>query len=307
LIESGWERAPHQHLPPQRIKDIATQAFPKEVLRTNELVTTGHANTNYKLTFQSGLKALLRVHVRDSQGVAREAAITKLVSQTVPVPALIIANEEDDWSVWEWIDGDLLEHSPDQFAEVAAGLGQVLAAIGRHRFDAAGFLDSSFNIDFKFDEACQAYVDRMRQCLGMPIAQERLGDLAPQTNKFINANQHLLDPYRNACQLVHADYKASNLLIRGGKVAGVLDWEFAHSGSPLLDIAILFRHRDSMPPNTLENFQKGFEEAGGFLDSNWRQATRYLDLVSLLDFLSRENLGPKATKDVLGLIAGTTS
>src|SRR5207302_5971459 len=54
------------------------------------------------------------------------------------------------------------------------------------------------------------------------------------------AHRHLLDSVQQRRSLVHADYRLWNLLMRneGGfwTVAGVLDWEFAFSGWPLVDV-----------------------------------------------------------------------
>jgi aminoglycoside phosphotransferase (APT) family kinase protein len=37
--------------------------------------------------------------------------------------------------------------------------------------------------------------------------------------------------------VVHGDYRTGNLLVNGGKINGVLDWEMVHIGDPLEDVA----------------------------------------------------------------------
>ncbi len=37
--------------------------------------------------------------------------------------------------------------------------------------------------------------------------------------------------------LVHADYRTGNFLVEGGRITGVLDWEMAHLGDPIEDLA----------------------------------------------------------------------
>jgi aminoglycoside phosphotransferase (APT) family kinase protein len=39
--------------------------------------------------------------------------------------------------------------------------------------------------------------------------------------------------------LVHGDFRAGNLLFDGGRITGLLDWEFAHIGDPARDLAWL--------------------------------------------------------------------
>ena len=39
-------------------------------------------------------------------------------------------------------------------------------------------------------------------------------------------------------QLVHGDWHDGNILYRGGRVSGILDFDFAHPDLPLVDVAI---------------------------------------------------------------------
>ena len=75
---------------------------------------------------------------------------------------------------------------------------------------------------------------------------------------------------------------------RDGKlrVAAVLDWEFAFSGPPLLDIGGMLRHSESLPPDFEPDFIRGFSENGGQLPPEWKKTVRLLDLINLCQFLS---------------------
>ena len=87
--------------------------------------------------------------------------------------------------------------------------------------------------------------------------------------------------------LVHADFNFKNLLTRpDGRVAAVLDWEFAMVNSPLIDLGNYFRFASDHTPQSTEEFLRGYTEAGGVLDEGWRRQARLHDLVSLLDFLN---------------------
>ena len=44
-------------------------------------------------------------------------------------------------------------------------------------------------------------------------------------------------PVAQKIALVHADYRTGNLLVDGGRITGVLDWEMVHLGDPLEDVA----------------------------------------------------------------------
>jgi aminoglycoside phosphotransferase (APT) family kinase protein len=48
--------------------------------------------------------------------------------------------------------------------------------------------------------------------------------------------------------LVHGDYRPGNLLFEADRISGVLDWEFAHLGSPLRDLAWLLAKSNRVDP-----------------------------------------------------------
>ena len=269
---------------------------------------SGKANTNLKVLLSSGKDVVLRFYDRDASACAKEAALATRLWGTVPIARPIWSDPGSAVSLWEWVPGEVLEDCPERIPDVASDLGRVLATIGETRFDRAGFLDGDLAISYAFDDACGAYVGRMRECLGTELARTRIGsELAGRTDRFIEERQALLDPYRGFRSLVHSDYKASNLLVEGSRLAAVLDWEFAHSGSPLLDISILLRHRHEWSERAMGDFARGFRDGGGYLDARWLEASSYLDLVSLLDFLVRPGLGPRAATDIADLIARTVS
>jgi hypothetical protein len=74
--------------------------------------------------------------------------------------------------------------------------------------------------------------------------------------------QGLLDEVGQAC-LVHGDFNPKNLLVdpASGEVTGVLDWEFAHAGTPVTDLGNLLRfERD---PGFTEGVLNGYLEIVG--------------------------------------------
>ena len=59
--------------------------------------------------------------------------------------------------------------------------------------------------------------------------------------------------------LQHSDYKPWNLLVRDGRIAAVLDWEFAFAGPRLNDIGNFIRYSDRQPPEYLTRFAAGYQ------------------------------------------------
>jgi aminoglycoside phosphotransferase (APT) family kinase protein len=66
-------------------------------------------------------------------------------------------------------------------------------------------------------------------------------------------------------------------------VAAVLDWEFAFSGSPLLDVGHFLRYERAAQPLREPQFSRGFVEHGGKLPEDWRHVVRVIDLTALAD------------------------
>jgi aminoglycoside phosphotransferase (APT) family kinase protein len=60
--------------------------------------------------------------------------------------------------------------------------------------------------------------------------------------------------------LVHGDCGPHNLLVRDGKLAGLLDWEFLHTGDPAEDLGIARVYAETMMP--WSEFMREYREAG---------------------------------------------
>ena len=78
--------------------------------------------------------------------------------------------------------------------------------------------------------------------------------------------------------LAHGDFKPTNVLVDESGLTGVVDWEFAHAGTRLADVAQMLRHPESLPPG----FAAAFADALG-LDADAVLLARTLDLANLVD------------------------
>lgn len=108
--------------------------------------------------------------------------------------------------------------------------------------------------------------------------------------------QHLerydfLFPDHTENHLVHADYDPANILVQHiqgeWKISAILDWEFAFSGSTLCDVANMLRYAHHMPTEFEEAFIQGLQNGGVQLAENWRITMCLLNLLALLDCLTR--------------------
>lgn len=106
---------------------------------------------------------------------------------------------------------------------------------------------------------------------------------------FAERSQPLIEAAASVDRLVHADFNAKNLVIAsnaGRWHVSVLDWEFARSGNPLVDVANMLRFPEDLSLDFEEGFIAGFRDSGGVLGEQWRETSRALDLFALTDLLT---------------------
>lgn len=103
-------------------------------------------------------------------------------------------------------------------------------------------------------------------------------------------DQHRAQAYGPAA-LTHDDFNYNNMLVEGDRVAAVLDWEFAHVGTPAADLAYLWYAAQSM--GSFGDFLKAYEDAGGWLPSQDQ-----LDFYLLWGQLRLGVMGHKAVRNL---------
>lgn len=285
-----------------------------------ELLTTGKANTSYKVQLDGLAEPLLvRLHIRDQLSCQKEYNIFQALHSRVPMAEILYfepspANFGFPYSIIKWVEGQLLDHvfsSQDTAAveQVAHSVGATLAAIGAYHFSQPGLIDHNLAISLPFSSTADSWAGFIRQCLegctGQHLGEswsERLGHLVTETSPLLNQ-------LPDTTSLVHADFKGPNILVHqakeGWQVAAVLDWEFAYAGSPLSDVGTIMRHQNGFNPAFKQPFIDGFAGQGGKLPADWEKAARLLDLLNLCDFLNRPEPDTTMRLDVTRLITET--
>ena len=140
---SNDRRNPHIPFDPTLIQDFLKG---KGILSV-ELIASGKSNTNYKLVLRDGGTYVLRLY---SQGDARrENYIMGLVKDIVPVPTEL--DQGEGWSVYTFLNGELLESVPQHTGAAA----EALARISSVKFDSPGWVDAEGTVtafDFGSDK-----------------------------------------------------------------------------------------------------------------------------------------------------------
>lgn len=274
----------------------------------------GHSGETF-LAEAAGERSVVRVY--GGRGARRgpsapevDAAVLRLVRGLLPVPEVLEVRRPAVHAgtpgllVTTFLPGELLEQvlprlDEEGLAVVGESLGHALARLAHVPMLRTGtFADSDLRVEpFPAAEDLVAWVDS--HATGTALADWVPADLAALRDVAEGA-QRLLDRLDRVV-LVHSDFNAKNLLVDPDtlELTGVLDWEFAHAGTPLADLGNLLRF-DRAPALVDAVTRTYLREAGG-LDGLTTAAevlelARAADLAALVELASRKGENPVADR-----------
>jgi len=179
---------------------------------------------------------------------------------------------------------------PRDLSAIMYEVGMILSKITSYAFPKSGFLNKELEV---IPYESSDIITFAQDCLNGKTVVSLL------SHKVISGIQKAIDQYAslfptdNEKHLVHGDFDPVNILvdkINGSwSVTGILDWEFAFSGSCLWDVANMLRYAHKMPPEFQNSFIDALEKHGIKLPEHWRTTTHLLNLLSLLDLLKRSD------------------
>jgi len=306
------------------VQQIIDYAFPGLRATDVQVLSGGLINTNLKVLLTSDRPPVVLRLYRDGAAICRkEVALLNQVSQTVPVPK-VLHSEPDGFAgfgpfaILEFVEGitfQQLKRTNDLPAiqQAAYSVGETLAAIGRYQFPAQGRLTAdreALQVGEPFVTGPNQIASIMDVFLRSPnFARSTGAVLREQLHNFVWAWEPAMPKLDAERSLVHCDFGNRNILVHeqngAWKVAAVLDWEFAFSGSPLLDVGHFLRYERQDQPLREPYFSRGFVEHGGTLPHNWRNLVRVIDLTGLVECLTHEDLPAEVETELLQLINAT--
>ena len=261
-----------------------------------------------------GERTVVRVYDPDDHdGPTRDAAVLALGSAVLagcaPVPSVVEVRDGDAASgapgllLTEHLPGtrgDLLLPGLDEPGLAAAGaaLGEVVARLaGSVQLRAGRFADASLRIEAWEPPWDAALLEELVEVLAPRLG---LGD--PEVRELSALCRHaddVLAGASGAC-LVHGDLNPKNLLLvrdpdatdGGVSVSGVLDWEFAHAGSPWADLGNLLRL--DRAPAYVDALLGTVAERRGVDVATLVERARAADLVAVMELATRRGDNPVA-------------
>jgi aminoglycoside phosphotransferase (APT) family kinase protein len=270
----------------------------------------GHSGETF-LAEAAGERSVVRIYA--GRGAARganaaevDAAVLRLVRGLLPVPEVLEVRRADPSAgtpsllVTSWLAGTRLDKVlPIADARLAAAigrnLGRILARLAQMPLLRAGtFLDGELRIGPMPPGADDLVAWIGTRAEGSPLAawtatdRKALLDLADRA-------QAVIDLTGRAC-LVHSDFNPKNLLVdpTTGEVTGLVDWEFAHAGSPFADLGNLLRF--DRQPHFAEAAVATYSELVVDAPGNLLDRARAADLFALVDLAARRGENPVADR-----------
>ncbi|MCA9801439.1 MAG: phosphotransferase [Cyanobacteria bacterium HKST-UBA02] len=321
-MRANWRRG--RELPDltvAQIEKLMAPAFQGARVERFRFAEGGLSNTNLVVHLAGRREPLLlRIFESRPESAAKEYAIARRLEDRVPVAAfhaLLPDNEftGSPYAILEYLPGERLEllfPSLDGQDREAVGfsLGAVLAAINQETFESPGFLSAELEVVQTIELGSAGMVEFVESVLSVEPARSRIDTgLLPALKNFLRDHAALLDQALPSACLTHSDFGGSNILAdrRSGRpcVSGVLDWEFAFSGSPYFDLGNLLRAPLGDDNAFAEAVAAGYRSEGGVLDRHWRKIAMMVDLTAWLDFLSREEACPELIEDAGRMIGKT--
>ena len=318
MIDSG----PHEATRRLDIAGLLHRALPGHTVRSCAAMTGGLINAMYRVEVEGFEDPLvLRFYARDRTACQKEVDLHRLVAGSVPVPEILYAATSEQEGVaphvlMRWVKGMTFRqlkarHQPPEIAEAARSIGETLARIASFQFASPGRIGAGLAIDAPLLEPNHGAAEFVESCLRSPETQSRLeAPLRDRVREFIWRWASAMDPLGGEHRLVHSDFGGPNLLVDRvdgrWRVSGVIDWEFAFSGPPLVDVGHMMRYERRGRPLVEPWFSEGFLAGGGTLPPDWRDLARAVDLMALCEFFTRPELPESIVPELVELIAATT-
>ncbi len=321
ILKINWERSHAYTKFPLRLLSTVILPYTKETIKEISLLSNGCGNTNYKVTLTSGMMLLLRIYVRDRDALQRERNLYTLLQGRIPVPKMLYIDDSFKLinypvAIIEWIDGMLMReaiisNTKLAISQTAYEAGIIIAILRQIKFKRGGFFKTDLKIQPFSDE--ESYLPLVMKFLEDKGIKSSLGlELTQSIKKLIDQNLSLI-PNKAEVNLTHGDFDPSNIIVnlQGGqwKVAGVLDWEFAHAGTYSSDIGTFIRYSHKCPDSYEVKFIEGIQSTETVLPASWKKSAKLMDLLNLLQLLytNNEQKRPFLMSDVTSLINHTVT
>ncbi|MCR2805478.1 aminoglycoside phosphotransferase family protein [Paenibacillus soyae] len=226
----------------ERVRRLVHSQFPQwKHLSIQPVEKSGHDNRTFRLGDEMTVR--LPSHERYASAVEKELTWLPVFKPllSLPIPAPIAKGEPTEeypfpWSINSWIDGDTVTHDnigdPNEFAEDLAGFLKELEAIDASNGIPAGIQNFHRGGSLAvYDENTRAVIEAVAGQYDSKLLTE-IWELSLATS------------YQSAPVWLHGDVAVGNLLVRDGRLCGVIDFGTMGVGDPSSDLVMAWNFFD---------------------------------------------------------------
>jgi aminoglycoside phosphotransferase (APT) family kinase protein len=261
-------------------------------------LTGGYGGETYAVS-AAGEDAVLRLYVRHPARAAVDVSLMRLVRGLLPVPRVLdampeVSEQGPPYVLTERLPGVNLEKylesaGDDERRKVGEQLGDLLVRLSGMPFlDFGEFRGRELTIE-PFDAGgLTQWFNKYVEDLGLTR------DQADSMESVLDRAEDLAATGVDRACLVHSDFNPKNLLVdpESAEITGLIDWEFAHAGSPYTDLGNLLRFCED--PVLGAAALRVVREKGPDLGDRLVERGRAADLWALIDLASRSAANPVA-------------
>ncbi len=312
-MEYGWERTfPFLEIDSDKIGKLFEGVLEEKNIVSVMKVNEGCRTTNYIVqSDQLNKKYILKIFLSTDQEHKKEIKLLRHLANNSIFPVSKIYKfstheliQGREYAIYEYLEGKTLGQAinegyllEESFVRETA---RALAQIHSHEFNKVGFLDENLNIAEELPPLSLWYEISMGD-----KAKERLGkSIVEKINNIIKKNEKILTKLDEDIRLVHGDFQGTNILIKDGKLAGLLDWEFAMAGHPLADIGQFFRYEECFNSKLIKAFEEEYNKNSSYkLMKDWYKISKIRDLVNLIQLIDTEEDMPTKHANIKKIIS----
>jgi aminoglycoside phosphotransferase (APT) family kinase protein len=282
----------------------------------------GLTNSNFRLEFRDGRRSVEAKLYQNERNLAPvERAVHRLgAAHRLPMPKLLDGADDNaatstPYALFEWIGGERLDiaaanNDAASVRRLAEKVGAALAAVHAVHFDMYGFFDADLNVHGPIDLGSTGMRRYFEDVLTQGLGRERLGpEGSDALLAFAEREASILDTWQGPPCLTHGDCGGTNILVtRSGAdwtIAGIIDWEFAFSGTPFFDLGNICRAPLGGLAGFTQSLADGYRAAGGALPDHWRVLAAMTDLLAWVESSLRPHASAEFIQSARHAIADT--
>ena len=227
------------------------------------------------------------------------------IKEYVPVQEIyksgLINNKK--YIIYKYIEGKTISQYVNEgnkiTKEIVESVAEILGRIHTMKFRKVGNLNENLYIENELEPIIKLYDKYINENVRLRLGPENINKIKHIIAKY-NSELSLLD-YDS--RLIHGDFQGTNIILNNKSVVAIIDWEFCRAGSPLIDIGQFFRYEEYFNNELINAFENKYRKVSDYkLIDNWYDICKIIDLLSLIQLISRDEEMPNKYNQIKEII-----